>query len=133
MYERMVELICKKRVKIAVLCFAIAGCSFSLQSQTIFESGGISYESITATTAKVVAGADEYSGNVVIPDTAWNGIYPYRVTGIDTMAFYYNEDLTSVKIPPPSTRRSSWDATLLLIQDSSPVNCSVSSDSLYIK
>ena len=42
---------------------------------------------------------NEYSGSVVIPATVTNNGTTYPVTSIDTLAFYYCSELTSIDLP----------------------------------
>ncbi len=88
--------------KIAALCFVLAVCSLTLGAQTTsFTVGGITYEP-AGNHATVVAGETEYSGDIVIPDSVFNGSW-YNVVAIAENAFLDNINLTSVKIPASVT------------------------------
>lgn len=71
-----------------------------------FEVDGIRYkvtgDSTVCVTSKEV-GADNYSGNVMIPDTVSYENFTFTVTSIDDNAFDGAEELTSVTIPASVT------------------------------
>ena len=112
--------------KTVLLGLAVLVCSFSLQSQTRFNIGGIDYEATSANTVKVIESQDpllqQYVGNIVIPDTVDNGGTKYTVTGIDEMAFFYNESLKMVTVP----------ATVTLIGDYAFAGCDSLTDIVVI-
>ena len=66
-----------------------------------FTVNGIKYQTINASTVKVVANASSptYSGDIDIPSSVTYDATTYSVTGIGIYAFNYCEDLTSVTIP----------------------------------
>ena len=66
-----------------------------------FTVNGIKYQTINASTVKVVANASSptYSGDIDIPSSVTYDATTYSVTGIGIYAFYYCKDLTSVTIP----------------------------------
>lgn len=83
--------------KLLLLFISLSFC-FSNKAQT-FEHEGIYYEFIDALTLKVVQvprGHDEYSGNIVIPETVYE---TYSVVAIGNFAFYDCHNLISVVIP----------------------------------
>ena len=73
-----------------------------------FEANGIYYK-ITDHTAKTVSVtfcgnthtdvANKYSGNITIPQETTHNATNYKVTGIDSYAFYKNAEVTSITIP----------------------------------
>ncbi|MBO7067828.1 MAG: leucine-rich repeat domain-containing protein [Bacteroidaceae bacterium] len=64
-----------------------------------FEVDGIYYTVTGKDSVSVVAGTNLYGGSVTIPATVKNDTLEYKVAAIDSKAFYYCTDLTSVIIP----------------------------------
>ena len=85
-------------MKKLMLFFISLSFCFSNKAQT-FEYEGIYYEFIDALTLKVVQVPnehDQYSGNIVIPETVYE---TYSVVAIGDFAFYDCQNLISVLIP----------------------------------
>ena len=88
----------KKRFT-ACLTTLILSVFFSISALAYdVEVDGIYYD-ISGTTATVTSGWEEYSGNIVIPESITFENSIYSVTSIGGGAFYYCWNLTSVTIP----------------------------------
>ena len=88
----------KKRFT-ACLTTLILSVFFSISALAYdVEVDGIYYD-IYGTTATVTSGWEEYSGNIVIPESITFENSIYSVTSIGGGAFYYCWNLTSVTIP----------------------------------
>ena len=61
-------------------------------------TSGLSYKIINSTDVEVIAGAEEYSGDIIIPSQTTIDGKVYSVTGIGSSAFYNCSGLTSVTI-----------------------------------
>lgn len=65
-----------------------------------FESGGLYYNRLTASTVEVTSGDNPYTAaEIAVPPTVTYGGTAYTVTAIGNSAFRYCADLTSVTIP----------------------------------
>ena len=96
-----------KRLKSMFATLAMLLCSFSASAHD-FEVDGIYYnitDSEKLTVEVTYRGSyhsdysNEYTRNVVIPETVTYESKTYSVTSIDNSAFYYCTSLTSVTIP----------------------------------
>ena len=67
-------------------------------SADVVEVDGIYYD-ISETTATVTYGDNEYSGDIVIPESITYNGSKYSVTSIGELAFIYCSSLTSIAIP----------------------------------
>ena len=67
-------------------------------SADVVEVDGIYYD-ISETTATVTYGDNEYSGDIVIPESITYNGSKYSVTSIGELAFIYCSGLTSIAIP----------------------------------
>ena len=67
-------------------------------SADVVEVDGIYYD-ISETTATVTDGDNEYSGDIVIPESITYENSKYSVTSIGELAFIYCSGLTSIAIP----------------------------------
>ncbi len=67
-------------------------------SADVVEVDGIYYD-ISETTATVTYGDNEYSGDIVIPESITYENSKYSVTSIGELAFIYCSGLTSIAIP----------------------------------
>ena len=77
----------------------ILGVFFSISaSADVVEVDGIYYD-ISETTATVTYGDNEYSGDIVIPESITYENSKYSVTSIGELAFIYCSGLTSIAIP----------------------------------
>ena len=72
---------------------------FSISASAgVVEVDGIYYD-ISETTATVTYGDNEYSGDIVIPESITYENSKYSVTSIGELAFIYCSGLTSIAIP----------------------------------
>ena len=74
-------------------------------SAQAFEKGGIYYRVLSEDdrTVEVISGADEYKGDIVIPEEVIYDSKVYLVTTIGDYAFYLCDALTSVSMPSVTT------------------------------
>ena len=79
--------------------YVSAWSDYAFKIKCPFEKDGIYYEVSANKTVKVVAGENNYTGDVVIPvSVTYEGV-ELAVISIENYAFYYCSGLTSVTIP----------------------------------
>ena len=92
----------------ALMTTLILSVFFSISSSAyVVEVDGIYYD-ISETTATVTDGDNEYSGDIVIPESITYNNSKYSVTSIGKSAFYICSSLTSVTIPNSVTSIGYW-------------------------
>ena len=89
-----------KRLLFTLLIFAATTATMSAYD---FEHNGFYYNIINGNEATVVAGENQYSGDVIIPSTVYYGGTTYSVTSIGSNAFSDCYELTKVVIPASVT------------------------------
>lgn len=80
----------------------MATVALSSLSLSAFNYNGIEYEAVSGSTAKVSSGVNA-TGDVVIPETVYDGETPYTVTELDKSCFR-SAQVKSVTLPSTVTK-----------------------------
>ena len=89
-----------RSLKSVLLIAFILGSTFMTHAYTYdFAVGGIYYSILNKNTVCVTTGTDNYSGDIVIPETVKYGNVTYTVTGINDWCFFGCSSIYSVAIP----------------------------------
>lgn len=89
----------KMKKIISLLFIAFTAMNVSAQFENMFEVNGISYEKTSINTVGVTIKMEQYTGDIVIPNTIEYNSTIYSVTSILGWAFNWCESITSITMP----------------------------------